>query len=126
MLLTGVAFLNQNDESIMVNRRFRELMTCCSARSFDCWSKPIHPEDYDRVATAYLETSRSKHDLRIEFRTRSQISLWRVLMLAPLDDIDLHRLSLSGGGFSALLQTLPKRRRLSRCKPKPPEKRKGS
>jgi hypothetical protein len=66
MLLTGVAFLNQNDESIMVNRRFRELMTCCSARSFDCWSKSIHPEDYDRVATAYLETLRSKHALCIE------------------------------------------------------------
>jgi signal transduction histidine kinase/ActR/RegA family two-component response regulator len=99
MLPTGVAILNQNDESIMVNRRFRELMTCCTARSFECWSQSIHPEDYDRVATAYLETSRSKHALRIEFRTRSQISLWRVLMLAPLDDTDLDRLNLSGGGF---------------------------
>jgi signal transduction histidine kinase/ActR/RegA family two-component response regulator len=99
MLPTGVAFLNQNDESVLVNRRFRELMTCCRAKSFDCWSKSIHPDDYDRVATAYLETSRSKHALRIEFRTRSQISLWRVLMLAPLDDIDLRRLNLNGGGF---------------------------
>jgi signal transduction histidine kinase/CheY-like chemotaxis protein len=99
MLPTGVAILNQNDESIMVNRRFRELMTCCTPRSFECWSQSIHPEDYDRVATAYLETSRSKHALRIEFRTRSQISLWRVLMLAPLDDTDLHRFNLSDGGF---------------------------
>ncbi|KAJ5259547.1 hypothetical protein N7478_012528 [Penicillium angulare] len=99
MLPTGVAFLNQNDESIMVNRRFQELMTCCSAKSFDCWSKSIHPEDYDRVAKAYFETSHSKRALRIEFRTRGQVSLWRVLMLAPLDDIDLHRLNLNGGGF---------------------------
>ncbi|KAJ5181622.1 hypothetical protein N7449_011769 [Penicillium cf. viridicatum] len=56
-------------------------------------------EDYDRVTTAYLETSRSKHALRIEFRTRSQISLWRVLMLTPSDDTDLHRFNLSGGGY---------------------------
>ncbi|KAJ5935958.1 hypothetical protein N7454_005256 [Penicillium verhagenii] len=99
MLPTGVAILNQNDESIMVNRRFRELMTCSGARSFECWSQSIHPEDYDRVATAYFETSRSKHALRIEFRTRSRIPLWRVLMLAPLDVADLHRLNLSNGGF---------------------------
>ncbi|KAF4764961.1 hypothetical protein HAV15_003274 [Penicillium sp. str.  len=99
MLPTGVAILNQNDESIMVNRRFRELMTCSSASSFECWSQSIHPDDFDRIATAYFETSRSKHALRIEFRTRSRIPLWRVLMLAPLDEIDMHRLNLSNGGF---------------------------
>ena len=99
MLPTGVAILNQNDESIMVNRRFRELMTCSRAKSFECWSQSIHPDDFDRIATAYFETSRSKHALRIEFRTRSRIPLWRVLMLAPLDDADLHRLNLSNGGF---------------------------
>ncbi|KAJ5328749.1 hypothetical protein N7452_009139 [Penicillium brevicompactum] len=99
MLPTGLAILNQNDESIMVNRRFRELMTCSSASSFECWSQSIHPDDFDRIATAYFETSRSKHALRIEFRTRSRIPLWRVLMLAPLDEIDMHRLNLSNGGF---------------------------
>jgi signal transduction histidine kinase len=99
MLPTGVAILNENDESIMVNRRFREPMTCCNARSFECWSQSIHPEDYDRAATAYSEASRSKHALRTEFRTRSQAPLWRVLMLAPLDEADLHRLNLSYGGF---------------------------
>ncbi|KAJ6097268.1 hypothetical protein N7499_001642 [Penicillium canescens] len=99
MLPTGVAILNQNDESIMVNRRFRELMTCSRAKSFECWSQSIHPDDFDRIATAYFETSRSKRALRIEFRTRSRIPLWRVLMLAPLDDADLHRLNLSNGGF---------------------------
>lgn len=99
MLPIGVAILNQNDESIMVNRRFRELMTCHSARSFECWSQSIHPEDYDRVATAYFETSHSKQAMRIEFRTRSQTPLWRVLMLAPLDDADSYRLNLSDGGF---------------------------
>lgn len=54
MLPTGVAMPNQNDESVMVNRRFRELMTCSSARSFECWSQSIHPDDFDRIATAYL------------------------------------------------------------------------
>ncbi|OQE26942.1 hypothetical protein PENFLA_c006G00409 [Penicillium flavigenum] len=56
MLQTGVAILNQNDESIM-------------------------------------------HALRTEFRTRSQIPWWRVLMLSPLDDDDMRRLNLSNGGF---------------------------
>lgn len=99
MLPTGLAILNQNDESIMVNRRFRELTTCSSASSFECWSQSIHPDDFDRIATAYFETSRSKHALRIEFRTRSRIPLWRVLMLASLDEIDMHRLNLSNGDF---------------------------
>ncbi|KAJ5652592.1 hypothetical protein N7507_010018 [Penicillium longicatenatum] len=69
MLPTGVAILNQNDESII--------------------SQSIHPEDFDRIATAYFETSRSKGALRIEFRARSRVPLWRVLMLAPLDEADL-------------------------------------
>ncbi|CAI7592501.1 unnamed protein product [Penicillium glandicola] len=99
ILPTGVAILNENDESIMVNRRFRELMTSSSARSFECWSQSIHPDDFDRIATAYFETSRSKHALRVEFRTRSRIPLWRVLMLAPLDEADMRRLNLSNGGF---------------------------
>ncbi|KAJ5283440.1 hypothetical protein N7505_001420 [Penicillium chrysogenum] len=99
MLPTGVAILNQNDESVMVNRRFRELMTCSSARSFKCWSQSIHPDDFDRIATAYFETTRSKHALRIEFRTRSRTPSWRVLILAPLDDADVRRLNLSNGGF---------------------------
>ncbi|KAJ5659480.1 hypothetical protein N7507_005931 [Penicillium longicatenatum] len=99
MLPTGVAILDQNDESIMVNRRFRELMTCSSARSFECWSQSIHPDDLDRIASAYFETTRSKRALRIEFRTHSRIPLWRVLALAPLDEVDMHRLNLINGGF---------------------------
>lgn len=35
MLPTGVAVLNHEDESIFVNRRFRELMTCQSAKTFE-------------------------------------------------------------------------------------------
>jgi hypothetical protein len=61
MLPTGVAILDQNDESVMVNRRFRELISCSSARSFECWSQSIHPDDFDRIATAYFEASCSKH-----------------------------------------------------------------
>jgi hypothetical protein len=94
MLPTGVAILNQNDESIMVNRRFRELMTCSSARSFECWSQSIHPDDFDRIATAYFEASRSKHAIRIEFRTRSRTPSWRVLMFR----LGVVFLFLGGGG----------------------------
>ncbi|KAJ5829170.1 uncharacterized protein N7525_007423 [Penicillium rubens] len=80
MLPTGVAILDQNDESVMVNRRFQELMTCSSARSFECWSQSTHPVDFDRIATAYFEASCSKHAIRIEFRTHSRTPSWRVLM----------------------------------------------
>lgn len=100
MLPTGVAVLNHEDESVFVNRRFHELMTCQSAKSFKCWSQSIHPEDYDRVADAYFEASKAKHALRIEYRVRNQSSLWRVLMLSPLDEMDVRRFKLgTEGGF---------------------------
>ncbi|KAJ5135315.1 uncharacterized protein N7515_004593 [Penicillium bovifimosum] len=94
ILPIGIAILNHRDESILVNRRFRELMACHNAKSFQCWSQSIHPEDYDRVATAYFEALKSKHALRIEYRIRNQKSLWRGLMLAPLENTDLQRLNL--------------------------------
>lgn len=98
MLPTGVAILNQNDESIMVNRRVRELTTCSSARSIDCWSQSIHLDDLTGQPLL-SETSCSKHAIRTEFRTRSRIPLWRILMLSPLDVDYMHRLNLSNGGF---------------------------
>ncbi|KAJ5126071.1 hypothetical protein N7448_005379 [Penicillium atrosanguineum] len=100
ILPTGIAVLNHEDESIFVNRRFRELMTCQRAESFKCWSQSIHSEDYDRVADAYLKALKAKHALRIEYRTRSQSSLWRALMLSPLDETDVRRFKLGDeGGF---------------------------
>lgn len=100
MLPTGIAILNHEDESIFVNRRFRELMTCRNAKSFECWSQSIHPQDYERVAAAYHKASNAQHALRIEYRIRSQSSLWRVLMLSPLDEPDVRKFKLGDdGGF---------------------------
>jgi PAS domain-containing protein len=100
MLPTGVAVLNHEDESISVNRRFHELMTCQSAKSFKCWSQSIHPEDYDRVTNAYFEALKAKHGLRMEYRVRNQSHLWRVLRLSPLDEMDVRWLKLGKeGGF---------------------------
>jgi signal transduction histidine kinase len=100
MLPTGVVILNCRDETVLSNQHFRELTTCHSAKSFDCWSKSIHPEDYSLVSDAYYEALRARNALRIEYRTRGQMSLWRALVLAPLDDADLQRLGLgSEGGF---------------------------
>jgi signal transduction histidine kinase/ActR/RegA family two-component response regulator len=100
MLPTGVAVLNHEDESIFVNRRFHELMTCQSAKSFKCWSQSIHPEDHDRVTNAYFEALKAKHALRMEYRVRNQSHLWRVLMLSPLDEMDARRFQLGNeGGF---------------------------
>lgn len=100
MLPTGIAVLNHEDESIFVNRRFRELMTCRNAKSFECWSQSIHPQDYERVAAAYHKASNAQHALRIEYRIRSQSSLWRVLMLSPLDEPDVRKFKLGDdGGF---------------------------
>jgi hypothetical protein len=49
MLPTGIVILNCRDEPVFSNQRFRELTTCHSAKSFGCWSKSIHPEDYSLV-----------------------------------------------------------------------------
>ncbi|CAI7678757.1 unnamed protein product [Penicillium pancosmium] len=100
MLPTGVVILNCRDEPVFSNQRFRELTTCYSAKSFGCWSKSIHPEDYNLVSDAYFEALRSRNALRIEYRTRGHTSLWRALILAPVDDDDTQRLGLdSKGGF---------------------------
>ncbi|KAJ5244850.1 hypothetical protein N7489_004946 [Penicillium chrysogenum] len=67
---TGVAILNQNDESVMVNRRFRELMACSSARSFECWSQSIHLDDFDRIALLTLRP----HALSMPFASSSALA----------------------------------------------------
>lgn len=119
MLPTGIAILNHQDEPVFANQRFRELTTCRSVKSFECWSKSIHPEDYGRVAAAYFEALRSRNALRIEYRTHGQTSLWRALVLAPLDDADIQRLRLgSKGGFICTITdiTLEKTAELSQRK----------
>ncbi|GKZ37270.1 hypothetical protein AbraIFM66950_008727 [Aspergillus brasiliensis] len=86
MMPIGLAVLDHQDGSVFVNERFLELTTCTSDRAFECWCQSIHPEDFDRVATAYREASLNQHALRIEYRTRLQPCLWRVCLLRPLED----------------------------------------
>jgi hypothetical protein len=92
MLPTGIVIINHRDEPVFANQRFRELATCHRVKYFECWSKSIHPKDYGLVADAYFEALRSRNALRIEYRTRGQMSLWRAIVLTPLDDADMQRL----------------------------------
>ncbi|RHZ63626.1 putative sensor histidine kinase/response regulator [Aspergillus thermomutatus] len=100
MLPTGVAMLNHRDEAIFTNRRFRALMTSCNPRSFDCWSQSIHPDDYDRLATAYHDASRAQQPLRIEYRTRDDDCPWRLLTLTPMAPDERARFGLGSDGGS--------------------------
>ncbi|PWY68028.1 histidine kinase G2 [Aspergillus sclerotioniger CBS 115572] len=86
MMPTGMAVLDHQDKFVFVNRRFLELTTCTADEAFECWCQTIHPEDLDRVTTAYRHASQAKHALRIEYRTRLQPCLWRVCLLMPLED----------------------------------------
>ncbi|KAH2886713.1 hypothetical protein KXW22_007586, partial [Aspergillus fumigatus] len=70
MLPTGVAIRNHRDEAIFANHRFRNLMTKRDLRSFDCWPQSVHPDEYDRLATAYHDASRAQQPLCIQYRTR--------------------------------------------------------
>lgn len=98
MLPTGVAILNHNDDAVFVNECFRELMTSKTARTFDCWSSSIHPDDYDHVAKAYHDASRTKSALRVEYRTCKPPYPWRLLILSPLTKEELRRFDLSEEG----------------------------
>ncbi|RHZ55480.1 hypothetical protein CDV55_104293 [Aspergillus turcosus] len=98
MLPTGVVILNHRDEAIFTNRRFRDLMTTSNPRSFDCWSQSIHPDDHDRVATAYHDASRAQQPLRIEYRTRDDDCPWRLLTLTPMAPDERARFGLSTAG----------------------------
>lgn len=98
MLPTGVAMLDHNDKAVFTNRRFRDLMTRQNPRSFECWSRSIHPDDYDRLEKAYHEASRTRQPLRIEYRTREEHCPWRLLMLAPMSAEESTQLGLHDGG----------------------------
>ncbi|KAL4893908.1 hypothetical protein BDV59DRAFT_207371 [Aspergillus ambiguus] len=100
MLPTGVAILDHEDGTVFVNSGFRELMTSKMARTFDCWSSSIHPDDYEHVAEAYREASRTHSPLRVEYRTRKQPYPWRLLILTPLREDERERFKIGKeGGF---------------------------
>jgi signal transduction histidine kinase/CheY-like chemotaxis protein len=99
ILPNGVAILNHQYELVSVNRRFRELITCFSSDFSKCWLRSVHPDDYERVASAYFDVARSKRPLRLEYHTRDPNSMWCVMTLDKLDDRDVQCFGLSEGGM---------------------------
>ena len=101
MLPSGLAILDHKAQAIFVNQHFYELTTHLSNdQSFKSWPQSIHPEDYERVMSAYLEAFNSQKQLRTEFRAQGERYPWRLLLLTPLGDENLQHVSLREyGGF---------------------------
>lgn len=69
-------------------------------RKFDLWPNTIHEDHYEKVMNLYHEAFTSKKPLRTEFRSRGPGQSWRLLLLTPLGDDNLHHASLRKfGGF---------------------------
>ncbi|KIW04008.1 uncharacterized protein PV09_04834 [Verruconis gallopava] len=109
MLPTGMAILNYKAEAVFVNEQFFEL-TKSAGQNFKSWPQSIHPEDYDRVMSAYQESFKgSGKTLRIEFRTIGPKDNWRLLMLSPLGDSRMRDKSIEkyGGFVCAVIDITP-------------------
>lgn len=101
MIPTGLAILDHNARAVFVNQHFYQLTTHWGEdQSFKSWPQSIHPEDYDRVMSAYKEAFRGQTELRAEFRALGSDHPWRLLLLTPLGDENLKHVSLGEyGGF---------------------------
>ena len=90
LLPNGLAILDKDLEAIFVNDGFFKLTTDKSANEFRAWPESIHPEDYDRVMSAYRKAFSSREDLRIEFRCVSSATgdegEWRLFLFRPLSE----------------------------------------
>lgn len=110
LLPTGIAILNHEAEAVFVNEHFYELTTIGRGdeedddRSFDLWPHTIHEDYYDKVMELYREAFKSQKPLRTEFRAKDTSpddkQSWRLLLLSPLLNDNLHHASLRKfGGF---------------------------
>ena len=101
MLPTGLAILDHQAQAIFVNQHFYQLTTHPeNDKAFRAWPHTIHPDDYDRVMTAYQEAFKEQKQLRTEFRAAGHNQPWRLLLLTPLGDENLQHVSLREyGGF---------------------------
>ncbi len=101
MLPTGLAILDHEAQAVFVNQHFYELTTHQeNDKSFKSWPESIHPEDSDRVLGSYREAFKLHKELRTEYRSIGSEHPWRLLLLTPLDDENLHHVSLKKhGGF---------------------------
>lgn len=101
MIPSGLAILDHNAQAVFVNQQFYELTTHQGEdKSFRSWPQSIHPEDYERVMSAYHKAFSSQTELKTEFRALGQHHPWRLLLLTPLGDENLRHVSLGEyGGF---------------------------
>ncbi|KXL48041.1 hypothetical protein M433DRAFT_105869 [Acidomyces richmondensis BFW] len=101
MIPSGLAILDHKAQAVFVNQHFYELTTHQGEdKSFKSWPQSIHPDDYERVMSAYHDAFSSQTQLRIEFRALGQHHPWRLLLLTPLGDENLKHVSLREyGGF---------------------------
>ncbi|KAJ5138762.1 CheY-like superfamily [Penicillium bovifimosum] len=99
ILPNGVAILTNQYELVSVNRRFRELITCFTSDFSKCWLRSVHPDDYERVSSAYFDVAKFKRPLRLEYHTRDPNSMWCVMTLDKLDDKDVQCFGPSEGGM---------------------------
>jgi len=90
LLPNGLAILDRDAEAVFVNDGFFKLTTNKGQNEFRAWPESIHPEDYDRVMTAYRQAFRDRDELRIEFRCaadpKGEDGEWRMFLFRPLSD----------------------------------------
>jgi PAS domain-containing protein/NTP pyrophosphatase (non-canonical NTP hydrolase) len=90
LLPNGLAILDSEAEAIFVNDGFFKLTTNKVQNEFRAWPESIHPDDYERVMSAYREAFSSREELRCEFRcaisATGEGGEWRLFLLRPLSD----------------------------------------
>jgi NTP pyrophosphatase (non-canonical NTP hydrolase) len=90
LLPNGLAILDSEAEAIFVNDGFFKLTTNKIQNEFRAWPESIHPEDYERVMSAYREAFSERNELRCEFRCATSATgeegEWRLFLLRPLSD----------------------------------------
>lgn len=90
LLPNGLAILDSAAEAIFVNDGFFKLTTNKVQNEFRAWPESIHPDDYDRVMSAYRQAFSDREELRCEFRCATSATgeggEWRLFLLRPLSD----------------------------------------
>lgn len=90
LLPNGLAILDQDAEAIFVNDGFFKLTTNKGQNEFRAWPESIHPDDYERVMSAYRQAFFDRVELRIEFRCaadpQGQEGEWRLFLFRPLGE----------------------------------------
>ncbi|CAG5169322.1 uncharacterized protein ALTATR162_LOCUS7026 [Alternaria atra] len=90
LLPNGLAILDAKAEAMFVNDDFFTLTTNKGQNEFRAWPESIHPDDYNRVMSAYRKAFSSRDELRIEFRCVGDNAAgheeWRLFLLKPLGE----------------------------------------